>query len=131
MRYRAIENGNRQTRDEVEVPRVALGLQGNGYGWDYNVTYLWTESKLTESVEGGFPQLTKVLPLLDSGLVNPFGFSTPDIQQALLDSNFHGETYVNKSSLQSISARWQPRSDAVEWRPARNSAWRRIPPGRV
>ena len=104
VRYRAIENGNRQTRDEVEVPRVALGLQGNGYGWDYNVTYLWTESKLTESVEGGFPQLTKVLPLLDSGLVNPFGPSTPDIQQALLASNFNGDTYVNKSSLQSISA---------------------------
>ena len=103
VRYRAVENGNRQTRDVVEVPRIALGLQGNGMGWDYNATYLWTESKLTESVEGGFPQLTKVLPLLDSGLVNPFGPSTPAIQQALLASNFSGDTYVNKSSMQSIS----------------------------
>ncbi|MBC8118565.1 MAG: TonB-dependent receptor, partial [Burkholderiaceae bacterium] len=104
VRYRAFESGVRQTRDVAEIPRVVLGIQGDGMGWDFNATYLWTESKLTESVEGGFPQLTKVLPLLDSGLVNPFGPSSPAIQQALRAANFNGDTYVNKSSMQSIGA---------------------------
>ena len=82
VRYRAKESGNRQTRDMVEVPRFVIGVKGAVTGWDYNASYLWTESKLTESVEGGFPQLTKVLPLLNTGLVNPFGPSTPDIAGA-------------------------------------------------
>lgn len=103
-RYRAWENGLRQTRDVSEVPRVALGVQGNGMGWDYSAAYVWTQSKLTESVEGGYPQVTKILPLLNTGLVNPFGASTPDIQQAILGTNFNGDTYVNKTTLQSLGA---------------------------
>ena len=55
-------------------------------------------SKLTESTEGGFPQLTKMLPLLNSGFVNPFGFSTPLVQQQILATNFNGETYKTKQA---------------------------------
>ena len=102
VRYRAQESGLRQTRDIAETPRFVLGLQGSGYGWDYNASYLYTSSKLTESVEGGFPQLTKILPLLNSGLVNPFGYSTPDIQAQIQAANFNGDTYVNKATLQSL-----------------------------
>ncbi len=103
-RYRAQESGLRQTRDIAETPRFAIGLTGEAAGWDYNASYLYTSSKLTESVEGGFPQLTKILPLLNSGLVNPFGPSAPDIQAQILAANFNGDTYVNKSSLQSLQA---------------------------
>ena len=131
VRYRAFENGLRQTRDEVDVPRVALGLQGNGMGWDYNATYLYTQTKLTESVEGGFPQFTKVLPLLNTGLVNPFGPSTPDIQQALLAANFSGDTYVNKSTLQSISVGGSRDLMALSVWPPRDSSGRRVSPGGV
>ena len=104
VRYRAQESGLRQTRDIAETPRFVIGVNGTVSGWDYNASYLYTSSKLTESVEGGFPQLTKILPLLNTGLVNPFGPSTPDIQAQILAANFAGDTYVNKATLQSLQA---------------------------
>jgi len=103
VRYRAWENGQRQTRDIAEQPRFTLGVTGTGGGWDLNAAYLYMKSTLTESTEGGFPQLTKMLPLLNSGFVNPFGFSNPLVQQQILGTNFNGETYKNETSLQSLT----------------------------
>jgi iron complex outermembrane receptor protein len=104
VRYRAWESGPRQTRDVAETPRIVLGLTGSAAGWDYNASYLYTSSKLTESVEGGFPILTRILPLLNTGQVNPFGPSTPDVQAQIRAANFNGDTYVNTVTLQSLQA---------------------------
>lgn len=102
VRYRAVENGNRQTDNEATQPRFTLGLTGSVGAWDVNATYLYMTSTLTESTVGGFPQLTKILPLLNSGTVNPFAPNSADIKQQILATNYNGQTYENETGLQSL-----------------------------
>jgi iron complex outermembrane receptor protein len=102
VRYRAVESGNRQTDNEATQPRFTLGLTGTMGSWDVNASYLYMTSTLTESTAGGFPQYTKILPLLNSGTVDPFGFNSSDIKSQILAANYNGQTYENETGLQSL-----------------------------
>ncbi|MEP7300681.1 MAG: TonB-dependent receptor [Caldimonas sp.] len=105
VRYRAAGAGNRDITDISEAPRFVAGLRGTLVGWDFDVAGLYSESKVREQVNNGFPALTKILPLLNSGTVNFFGPSTPDVEAALLATNFRGDAFRIKSSLSSLAAR--------------------------
>ena len=105
IRYRAFESGLRMLRDENKAGRVVLGLQGTAANWDYDVGFLYTESRVSENVVGGYPLNSKILPLLNSGVVNPFGPSTPDIQAAIQAANFNGEAFNTKTSIASLNGK--------------------------
>ncbi len=105
IRYRSFESGLRRFRDENKAARFLAGLQGTVANWDYDVGILYTESRVNEIVEDGYPLYTRILPLLNSGLVNPFGPSTPAVQAALQAANFKGEAFTSKTSLTSLNGR--------------------------
>lgn len=104
VRYRAIENGNRDWTDTAEQPRGVIGIKGDAAGWTYDASYLYGETKLTEDYHSGAPLYSRLLPLLNSGTVNFFAPNTPEIQQQILATNFVGEAYSTKTSIQSLSA---------------------------
>jgi iron complex outermembrane receptor protein len=104
VRYRAIESGDRDWVDTSEQPRGVIGIKGTAADWTFDASYLYGETKLTEEYNDGAPLYSQLLPLLNSGLVNPFGPNTPEIQQALKAANFVGEAYSTRTSIQSLNA---------------------------
>ncbi len=105
IRYRSVENGPRRFHDENRAARVLGGVRGTVAGWDYDLAALYTESRVKEILDGGFPLYTKLLPLLNSGVVNPFGPSTPAVQQQILASNFNGEAFHTKTSIAGVNGK--------------------------
>jgi iron complex outermembrane receptor protein len=105
IRYRSIENGPRVFHDDNRAARALGGIKGTLGAWDYDLAALYTESRVKEILDGGFPLYTKLLPLLNSGVVNPFGPSTPAVQQQILATNFTGEAFHTKTSIGSINGR--------------------------
>jgi iron complex outermembrane recepter protein len=104
VRYRAVANGNRDWTDTAEQPRGVLGIKGNVADWTFDAGYLYSETKLTEHLNGGVPLYSKLLPLLNSGQVNFFGANTPEIEAQLRATNFIGDAYSTKTSIQSFGA---------------------------
>ena len=125
MRYRAAGAGNRDITDIAEAPRFVAGVKGSVVGWDFDTALLYSESKVREQINGGYPAYTKILPLLNSGTVNFFGPSTPDVDAALLATNFVGDAFRIKSSLTSVAANGSRDVDASC--PPDRSAWPSVP----
>src|SRR6266568_2467242 len=106
IRYRSVITGNRDLSDISDQTRVVLGLKSVIFGgWDSDVAYLHVDTKLTERVNNGFPSLSGILPLLNSGQVNPFGPNTPAIQAAADATQFRGDAWKTKTSIDSVSAK--------------------------
>ncbi len=103
VRYRAAVNGNRDFTDTATAPRLVAGIKGTAIGWDFDAAALYSESKVKEVDNDGYPSLTQIMPLLNSGTVNFFGPNTPDIDAALRAANFTGNAYQITSSLTSLS----------------------------
>lgn len=105
IRYRAAVNGNRDFTDISDQPRVVLGLKGTLGRFDYDVSYLHTETKLAEQLNSGYPLATRILPLLNTGTVNPFGPNTPAVIAAVKATEFVGDAYTTKSTIDSLAAK--------------------------
>lgn len=105
VRYRSAVTGNRDVTDTSEAPRLVAGIKGTAAGWDVDGAALYTANKLREHDNGGWPLLTKILPLLNSGTVNFFGPNTPDVDAALLATNFDADAFVIKTSIASLAAK--------------------------
>ena len=105
MRYRAAVNGNRDITVIAQAPRLTFGVRGSAAGWEFDSAVLHSASQVREHNNDGWPVLTKLLPLLNSGTVNFFGDNTPAVQAQLRASNFHGDAYTISSSLSSVNGR--------------------------
>ena len=81
--WRALELGPRTDENEVQQTRLVAGLAGQLGAWDYSTAINWSESKATDTWIGGWVRGSVLLPLLNSGRVNLFGFNTPAIVDEL------------------------------------------------
>jgi iron complex outermembrane receptor protein len=97
VRYRSVETGNRDTTDTNDQGQIVAGLKGAWKNWDFDAAFVYNESKNREHLNGGFPLLSRVLPLLNSGLVNPFGTNSPDISAQMQATNYVGDTFNGKN----------------------------------
>ena len=103
--YRDFANGIRQTFDRTNTTRVVAGIKGDALGWHYNGSLLYGQVALSDNLENGWPLYSTIMPLLDSGVINPFG-PTQDqnaLAQAQADQ-FIGQDYSTKTSLTSLDA---------------------------
>ena len=105
LRYRSFESGLRSIKDETKAARAVAGIKGSFASWDYDIGFLYTESRLKETVVDGYPLYSRLLPLLNSGVVNPFGASPVSVQQQILAANYAGEAFNSKSSLAGVNGR--------------------------
>ncbi len=103
--YRSVETGNRDTTDIAEAPRMVLGLRGLAAGWDWETAFLYSQSKVRQQVNDGFPANSLILPILNSGRVNFFGPNTPEVAAELRATNFTGTAFTIDSKLTSVAAR--------------------------
>ncbi len=79
VRYRAVLNGNRDITDKNEAWQIVGGVEGSWKNWDINVAGFYNETEVKETLNGGFPQLSLLVPLLNTGLVNFFGETPADV----------------------------------------------------
>ena len=102
--YRDFANGPRLTEDVADAFRTVLGFKGNAYGWDYDTGFLYSESLVHENLLAGYAEYSEIQPLLDSGVINPFGptSSAAALAQANADT-FTGQDFDSKTSITSVN----------------------------
>jgi iron complex outermembrane receptor protein len=104
--YRDFANGLRQTEDTAHTTRVVGGIKGNVAGWDYDASLLYGEVKVKEELQAGYPLYSRMMPLLDSGTINPFGPTTdPAALAAAKAAEFVGQDFSSKTSITSLAGR--------------------------
>jgi iron complex outermembrane recepter protein len=102
--YRDFANGLRSTQDAADTIRVVGGFKGKAGGWDYDTSLLYSEVKVSEDLQSGFALYSKIMPLLDSGTINPFGpTSDPAALQAAKSTEFTGQDFATRTSITSLS----------------------------
>jgi iron complex outermembrane recepter protein len=102
--YRDFANGLRETLDTADTTRVVGGFKGTAGGWDYDTSLLYSQVKVKEDLEAGYALYSEIMPLLDSGVINPFGPTTDPT--ALAEANaaeFRGQDFASKTSITSVS----------------------------
>jgi iron complex outermembrane receptor protein len=105
VNYRDQANGPRNQTDQSDAGRFVLGVRGTVAGWDYDSGFLYSQSKVKEDLYTGFPLYSKVLPLFDSGIINPFGATTdPAALAAAKAAEFVGTVYRSTTSITSVNA---------------------------
>jgi len=104
VRYRSVITGNREWTDTIEEPRAVLGLEGNLGKWNFDASLMYSETKLKDDYHNGAPSYERILPLLNSGQLNFFGENTPDVLAQADATQFRGEAYSTKTSIESIQA---------------------------
>jgi len=105
IRYRAHENGLRDTTDTNDNGQIVVGIKGALVNWDLDGSYFYSEGKTKQSLNGGFPLLTPLLPLLNSGTVNLFAPNTPAVAAQLQATNYMGEVFNGKSKNYGIQGK--------------------------
>jgi iron complex outermembrane receptor protein len=102
--YRDFANGLRNEQDTANTVRVIGGIKGTASGWDYDTSVLYSEVRVKDELLTGFPLYSQIMPLLDSGVINPFGPTTdPNALAAAKATEFTGEDISTKTSLTSLS----------------------------
>lgn len=119
FRYRDFANGPRETQDIAENTRGVAGIKGTVAGWDFDSGLLYAQSKTRSDLKAGYPLYSQFLPLLDSGVINPFGPTTdPAVLQQVQATELRGDIYTSKTSTASVDFRasrdlWQMQSGAL------------------
>jgi iron complex outermembrane receptor protein len=104
--YRDFANGPRSTEDTANTTRVVGGFKGSADGWDYDTSLLYGEVKVKEDLQSGYPLYSQIMPLLDSGTINPFGPTTdPAALAAAKAAEFTGQDFSSKTSIASLSSK--------------------------
>ena len=95
--YRTVDNGFRDTTDTNENWELIGGLKGTWRDWDVDGSFFYAEGKTKQHVNGGFQDLTRLLPILNSGQVNFFGPNPPDIVALERSAEFVGDAFNGTS----------------------------------
>ena len=104
--YRLADMGQRTSDDIAQFASAVVGTRGSYAGWDYDVSYNYSESKVKGRISG-YPGALAVGNLADSGLLNPFvgpGQQTPAAQEAIRRANYSGYWDGGNSELNSFTA---------------------------
>ncbi len=103
--YRSFATGLRQTEDTADTTRVVGGIKGDVAGWDYDTSLLFSGVAVYDNLQSGWAQYSKIMPLLDSGVINPFGPTTDaSAEAAAMATNYDQEDYSTRTSLTSLDS---------------------------
>ena len=105
VRWRDNINGNRDITDITQQARAVFGVKGSVSGWDYDAGFMHNDTKLAERVNSGFPSLSGILPLLNSGNVNLFGPNSAAIDSQVMATGFVGDAYRVRAATDSVTVK--------------------------
>ena len=103
--YRSFATGLRQTEDTADTTRVVGGMKGDAAGWHYDASLLYSGVAVYDNLQSGWALYSKIMPLLDSGVINPFGpTADPRAAAQAMAANYDAEDYSTRTSLTSLDA---------------------------
>jgi iron complex outermembrane receptor protein len=88
--WSATELGPRTIAPTTEQWNVVAGMRGAAFGWTYNGAFNYSRSDVDQRSAGGYVRESALLPILNSGVVNPFGPNTPEIVDLMSTTKFDG-----------------------------------------
>jgi iron complex outermembrane receptor protein len=97
LRYRAYPLGFRDMTDKNEAWQTVAGIKGTAWNWDFDFDFVYSRNETSSRLNHGFARYSQLLPLLNSGRVNPFGPNTPEVQAEIDAMQFRDETFTGKS----------------------------------
>lgn len=109
IRYRAVLNGNRSVKDSNDAWQIVGGLDGTfktgQQEWNANIAGFYNETKTEQDLLGGFPILSQVIPLLNTGTVNFFGETPAAVADQVRATNFNGRAFDAKTKMYGVDAK--------------------------
>jgi iron complex outermembrane recepter protein len=100
--YRDFANGDRVTEDIANTTRLVGGIKGDAAGFDYDAHLLFSMVGVEDNLDHGFALYSKIMPLLDTGTINPFGATAdPAALAAAQQDAFYGQDFKSRTSLAS------------------------------
>ena len=111
VRYRPFFTGLRDITNTAENTRLVAGITGELAGWDVDANILLNESRVGERLNSGYFRIFTdstgpgIVPLLSSGRVNPFGPNSAAVEAEAFATNFIGDAYRVKTSLNAVQAK--------------------------
>lgn len=103
--YRSFATGSRQTEDIADTTRVVGGIKGDLAGWNYDTSLLYSGVAVYDQLQSGWASYSQLMPLLDSGVINPFGPTTDaSAAAAAMATNYDHEDYSTRTSLTALDS---------------------------
>ena len=102
IQWRSVELGPRTDAPIVEQSNVVAGMRGVVKGWNYDGAFTYSESNITDRYVEGYVRESVIIPILNSGVVNPFGFNTPDVVALMSTAKLDQTVRTGKGSLSSV-----------------------------
>src|SRR5439155_7191319 len=100
--WSAVELGPRTIAPTTEQWNVVAGMRGLGMGWTYNGAFNYSRSDVDQRATDGYVRESALIPILNSGVVNPFGLNPQPIVDLMSTAKFYGTLRDGKSSTTSL-----------------------------
>ena len=98
LAYRIVELGPRVDQAKAEQWNAVVGLQGTIKSWDYTLAANYTTNRQIDSYVSGSVYTSQFVPLLRSGVVNPFGRNTDTVLDLMRATQVIGPANDNRAS---------------------------------
>ena len=103
--WRAQDLGEQAVEPFSEQWNAVAGVRGVADGWRYESAFNYSRSAVDVRYARGFVRQSLLMPILDTGIVNPFGFNTPDAVDRLSAAKIDGVLSTSTSTLASFDLR--------------------------
>jgi len=100
--WSAIELGPRTIAPITDQWNVVAGLRGEAKGWTYNGAFNYSCSDVDQRSTNGYVRESVLMPILNSGMVNPFGPNTQAIVDLMSTAKFDGTLRSGTGSTTSL-----------------------------
>lgn len=97
--WRSVELGGRTSQPVVGQWNAVAGLRGTLAGWSYDAGLSFGVNDNDDRYTSGYLLSSAILPLLASGVVDPFGYNTPEVVAKMAAAQVNGTVRTGRSSL--------------------------------
>ncbi len=96
LRYRTAALGAETNATDTRALRMVAGVEGVASSWSYGSALTYSENQQTQRFVSGYVSQQRLIAALYSGLINPFGPSTPEGDALLASTQITGKAHEGK-----------------------------------
>ena len=100
--WSAVDLGPRTIAPITQQWNIVAGLQGTALGWTYNGAFNYSRSDVDQRSTDGYVRESALMPILNSGVVNPFGPNTQAIVDLMSTTRFNGTLRTGTGSTTTL-----------------------------
>ncbi|HJU22533.1 MAG TPA: TonB-dependent receptor, partial [Casimicrobiaceae bacterium] len=100
--WRAQELGDRAIEPTTRQWNIVAGMRSVAAGWRYDGAFDYSRGEVETRYNGGFVRESLLLPILDSGAVDPFAANAQDIVDRMSTAKIDGIMRSGTSSIASV-----------------------------